>query len=564
MEYGVPYLVIDVINNKPLRHFHHIPITVSTNIEGWLQEAWFRQDPSLQAEDLIQRMPYTAENNVYKDRRILNRLVRRRELFRDTGRCLSWTKTAWTKKWDLYLISEMNDNLDKANPNSTLHLTDLTPDQKNALKDLIYKNKKFLAKGNNHTLDGERRDQKDRDVGARLASRPAKKIKAALDKHDNGGLEAEPKPRKPRKSNSRKKQTGRNTTTVQPQKHNNSTPVVDRSGPMSQPNMESASHLRTTTDPRIDQQYIQLPEEQYGYPAPRADPQALGYPVESLMGENLINAQPRFHATDQLHDMQNWECIQPARQQLMNPAAYLDIGGNFREIRQFQGLWEHGGYGNNFGELPSLRSGTANSSTAPRQVLFQPPSSVLAGSPLDDEIRPPFYRRNWRLRESMNGNLVQPQAYPIDPQSYQSGPFLSNYLNTGEIVGRPSTNDDPGQIQFGLTQNSRSVSMQQQQQHTGFLWTGEDRHVWTDPNGGAQASGNEPYHHRFDNDPVAVTSSMHGGITNKIGERVDYPGARTGVTATAGMARPSSRKRRAQAEFDSDLVNSSRKSRKLE
>lgn len=170
---GVRRIVIDVINNNPLRSFSHLPLTVSTKVEGWLQEAWFRMDPSVRAEDLIQRMPYSANHNVYKDRKIINRLVRRRELFRNEGRCLSWKKTTYEKKWDLHLIEEMHQKPNPADPNSTRHLKDLSSNQTLALKDETYVTGKHLARAGRRTLRGEERAKKNQGVQERRASRPA-------------------------------------------------------------------------------------------------------------------------------------------------------------------------------------------------------------------------------------------------------------------------------------------------------------------------------------------------------------------------------------------------------
>lgn len=179
---GVKRVVIDNIQNQPLRSFTHVPDAISTKVEGWLQEAWFRLDPSLHADDLIQRMPYKAEHGVYDDRKVINRLVRRRELFRDEGKCLSWRKATHLKKWDKALIEEMQGNPSPEHPNSTRHLQDLTPDETRTFKEATYLTKTYLKRGKGRLLQGERRRQKDRSIVDRKARRAAGELKKRCDK----------------------------------------------------------------------------------------------------------------------------------------------------------------------------------------------------------------------------------------------------------------------------------------------------------------------------------------------------------------------------------------------
>ncbi len=188
---GVRRVIIDVITNKPLRAFAHIPITISTKVEGWLLEAWFRQDASLKAEDLIQRMPYTSTDNVYADRKLINRLVRRRELFRDSGRCLSWTKDTYTKTWDLNLLEEIKTNPDPADPNSTRHLQDLTVGETTAVKDTIYISGNHLKKAGGRQLEGEKKAQKLQKIADRKVDREATLARMALNKNNTGNTDAE-------------------------------------------------------------------------------------------------------------------------------------------------------------------------------------------------------------------------------------------------------------------------------------------------------------------------------------------------------------------------------------
>ena len=50
-------LVIDEYSCNPLRDFEHIPIMISSDVEGFRLEAWLRLEPHLSNADLLQRQP---------------------------------------------------------------------------------------------------------------------------------------------------------------------------------------------------------------------------------------------------------------------------------------------------------------------------------------------------------------------------------------------------------------------------------------------------------------------------------------------------------------------------
>jgi hypothetical protein len=594
---GIPYLVIDVINNKPLRDFSHIPITVSSNVEGWLQEAWFRQDPSLQAEDLIQRMPYKPADNVYKDRKILNRLVRRRELFRDTGRCLSWIKTVWTKKWDLFLISEMNDKPSLTDPNSTRHLKDLRPDEKNALKDLTYKNKTYLAKGSKYTLVGEKRVQKDLDVKERLESHTAKKIKKALDKQvDNA--DALEDHAKSQKANSTKKTSRQSRTqsrgnvygtaaanTTAPPRYGTSIPVADRSGAMSHPGPGNGYQMRMAGDLGINPEGSQLRQGRYEHHGMGSAPQFQINPITFFV-EDMPDAQDESYATDQLQDMQDMpnmqniqtnQGIQQANQQRMNPAHLHSMGGGVPGLVPFHGQHQHMGYVNGYGNWPGLPNGTASPFTAPPQAHFQSHTTAVGRYLPCGDVSSHMYRASVQRNGSSNGGFVRSQPYLINPQT-QHGYFtptrgqwqsqhdagLGHDLNSGEVMCASPTCDNPGQC--GLAHALRSDLTHQQQHDTRrHSYADHRHHGYTHHNSSIQANGNNAYYPvdpTNNNNRGEPSSSGYGmGRIVETGERLDNSRARASITA--GLERPSSRKRRAEPEFDDDLVDPAVKSRRL-
>ena len=524
----IPRIIIDVINNKPLRSFSQIPITVSTVIEGWLQEAWFRQDPALQVEDLIQRMPYTAKHNVYKDRRIINRLVRRRELFRDEGRCLSWKKSTWQTKWDLYLIDQMEKNPSASNPNSTRHLEDLTPNEKRVMKDLTYASGKHLPKGKKRALQGEKRAQKDRETKERLALHPAKRIKTILNKSNSGDLNAEQTTPNEETSRPTQTQNAGNTSTVQPEQYHSPASVADRSGPMSHPNIQSTCHPRTTCSSNHEQWHTELselPGGYHGYPEPETDPPEVGYPMASWTSGNLLNAHPAQHAAA---NPQHW--MQPPYQHRINQAA-LPNRADDQHIHPSQIQYEHSVYRDNLGQLRGPVNRTSTSSGGMRSLLSQPP----------------------RLAPKSDLLNTEPRSY-----SNPTGPYLSNNSNTGDFKCRHSTNDDLGQLQHYLTQEPQTSFTQQ---HIDATYVDEFGDFWGEINHGSNVDGYQTYHPAPYFNPLQPSSTAgYRMMTDEIYQQVNYPHAKSCGTAETG--RTSSKKRRAEDD-EGDLLSPSRKSRKL-
>ncbi|ERF70118.1 hypothetical protein EPUS_00305 [Endocarpon pusillum Z07020] len=586
---GVQRTIIDVINNKPLRDFAHLPTTISTKVEGWLMEAWFRYDPSLRFEDLIQRMPFKPKHNVYKSRAVINRLVRRRELFRDKGRCLSWMKSTWTKKWDLYLISEMNSNPNIANPNSTRHLEDLPAEGTKSMSRIISETKEFLAKGNHRALKGERREEKDREVERTLASNPAKKIKAALDQVSNGVVTVVQAPKKSRRSSSRRKQAVYNTTTAQPQQNVDPDPMVDRAGSMSNPNVESAGHIGMTRHLNVDEEDVHLAPGYPGHSVRAGELPAMEYPAVSEMMGNIAYPQPQFNAPNQPRQMQNAQGMQLPHQRYMNPAdqqgtvgisgitertqgrdGHNDYGVDIPGIpERTQGQDEQNGYGNDlagfFDTMPNLLSATTDSFEESQRAPFQPPNPAYGGGLLVDEFQPQFhpaqpYGQNSRdgggLMPSQPYRFEQPFGYVYDggdlrSQSPYEGLQPDNDANEGDFMCGPSTYENDGQLPGSSMLEAQSSLMPQQQQ-SGSTYVDGNHHAWMEINPNGYALENNAYYVGISPDPGAPNASMQQMMTtNEIGQQITYPVQRNIVTPELGRT------------FDEDLVNSSRKSRKL-
>ena len=85
-------------------------------------EAWQRQNKAIQLEDFIQRMPFTATDDVWKGKgkRFSNALTQRKDRFRNRGRCLSWKMKEHNRLHDQQLVKDMSANKDWLAANTTM------------------------------------------------------------------------------------------------------------------------------------------------------------------------------------------------------------------------------------------------------------------------------------------------------------------------------------------------------------------------------------------------------------------------------------------------------------
>ncbi|KAL9125141.1 MAG: hypothetical protein Q9217_005608 [Psora testacea] len=85
-------------DNHPLRVFRDLPLTLSTEVEGWLLEAYCRLDSRIERKDIRARMP---RQRVYSDGRIVNlfglsAIGNKRSRFRDCQNLASWEERSGT------------------------------------------------------------------------------------------------------------------------------------------------------------------------------------------------------------------------------------------------------------------------------------------------------------------------------------------------------------------------------------------------------------------------------------------------------------------------------------
>ncbi|MCJ1257952.1 hypothetical protein MMC24_005780 [Lignoscripta atroalba] len=88
------HLVLDYFDN-PVVNYVEIPLTCSSLMEGWLQEAIVRLNPAITGRDFLARM--------LKDKVNVNALSMRRTRFREKAGCISWTKRAGSDNVKRYM-----------------------------------------------------------------------------------------------------------------------------------------------------------------------------------------------------------------------------------------------------------------------------------------------------------------------------------------------------------------------------------------------------------------------------------------------------------------------------
>ena len=125
------HLVIDSRMHLPLRHFPNLPISISTKVEGWLMEAWERQNHYISLDDYLQRMPPHSYTGTEQEH---HRINRRKENFRQGARCLSWMVKEHRSIWAQKLLAEMETHPEWIRANTTRYLTDLTVAQRKAVE----------------------------------------------------------------------------------------------------------------------------------------------------------------------------------------------------------------------------------------------------------------------------------------------------------------------------------------------------------------------------------------------------------------------------------------------
>lgn len=564
---GIRKIVIDVINNRPLRTFPHLPITISSTVEGWLQEAWFRQDPAVRAEDLIQRMAYTAEHNVYENRNVINKLVRRREVFRNEGRCLSWTKGVWTKECDRYLIREMQETHDPANPNSTRHLKDLTPDDKAAFRDKTYMTGNYFSKSGNRELTGKRREEKDRAVADREAKRSAEVARKVSDLNTGHELGEDQAQIKTRGSEATDSQTLHDTASVQLREQARPVPMAPSASSMSHPNMLSVSGPETPRNLNREKVHDGLSGRGDDHNAASADLQTTEQPDASLMNTLTdgypVHLEPPFLPIDQQH------YVQPQSQRLSNHATPLDLVGHPQQFQQSHGQREQYTFGDDLSEVGRHSHPGPIRSAGPQPLYPRAPiSSFGMGPPLHTpymynigESRPYFYPTDPYMSQS---NVFDEYQSPFFPGGYYPNFDLNSniFMQDRLIRDVPAhLQSHPGQVSTAPFFPQQPQQPQQHQHVYGAIHGDVNGDIWTA--GQSSAHDNEsfapvPYAHPFEPASSRRYEMMAGGNQ----QRAEDDDAQGHITV--GTSRATSRKRGAAVEPDSDLAGPSRKFRKLD
>ncbi|MCJ1393448.1 hypothetical protein MMC18_006323 [Xylographa bjoerkii] len=129
-------IVLD-IENRQVRDFYEMPLTISTQIEGWFVEALIRLNPLIRYSDFISRMPSTSSQLA-----TANVLNMRASRWRIKNWCTSWTKKDGTQAIRDYMWDRMT--AEQQARNSTKGMDIATPAE---LKEIESLNKGKLNRG---------------------------------------------------------------------------------------------------------------------------------------------------------------------------------------------------------------------------------------------------------------------------------------------------------------------------------------------------------------------------------------------------------------------------------
>lgn len=131
-------VVVSDFTNLPLRDYQGLlPDKISTMVEGWLLEAWFRLNPGLTLDDILDRMP-----NLNRDARgrekLRKNMTEKRTAFRLKARCISWSMNGSQnamKDRELRHLLLLPENHDCLRHNTTIDLEDRTIQELRQLKE---------------------------------------------------------------------------------------------------------------------------------------------------------------------------------------------------------------------------------------------------------------------------------------------------------------------------------------------------------------------------------------------------------------------------------------------
>ena len=90
---NVSLIVVGDFTNRPLKHYRDLPARVSTMAEGWLLEAWFRRNPGLHLDDILDRM-FELNRDAVGREKLRKNMTEKRTNFRLRARCVSWSTNA--------------------------------------------------------------------------------------------------------------------------------------------------------------------------------------------------------------------------------------------------------------------------------------------------------------------------------------------------------------------------------------------------------------------------------------------------------------------------------------
>ena len=167
-------VVVSDFTNLPLRYYQDLPDKISTMVEGWLLEAWFRLNPDLTLDDILDRMPNLNRDAVGREK-LRKNMTEKRTAFRLKARCISWSINGSQnamKDRELQHLLLLPQNHDCLRLNTTIDLEDRTMQELRQLKEDTKASGKYGASKRRPGADAARNTSKQNNYAPPTTSVP--------------------------------------------------------------------------------------------------------------------------------------------------------------------------------------------------------------------------------------------------------------------------------------------------------------------------------------------------------------------------------------------------------
>lgn len=187
--YAVPLLIYNQAivldyDHQPMLDFKNLPMTLSSLLEGWLQEAISRQDSRIDVKDFRVRMPTDPKAKGSVSLPTISAISMRRSRFRWKAGYLSWTQRTGSKDIKKYLDNLLPHEC-KVN-NNTKGFRELKASEVKLMTAL--NRNKHLQRAGPRSLTNQAREKMDASFWKSVATALNKEMQVEGSENSSGGL----------------------------------------------------------------------------------------------------------------------------------------------------------------------------------------------------------------------------------------------------------------------------------------------------------------------------------------------------------------------------------------